>query len=105
MTRFLIITVLLTLWCFLGGCNSYWYQEGKSFDQCSNDRGDCFSEVKKYYDLDNIGKPEKEFMEDCMIRKGYILQTEDKLPPKVRRRDPDRSFYWFTNGLAGTVEE
>jgi hypothetical protein len=100
----LIVLILLVCSIFLTGCSTYWYQEGKSFNECKQDRDECVTELQKYYDLDHIDKPERDFMENCMIDKGYILLPEDKLPPRVKRQDPDRSFYWFTNGLAGTLE-
>lgn len=105
MKRYLSYLLLLVILCCSAGCTNYWYQEGKSFDQCTADRNECFSELKKYYDLNYIGKPERDFMENCLISKGYILVPEDKLPPTVKREDPDRSFYWFTNGLAGTLND
>ncbi len=101
----LIVTLCLcSMICFLTGCTTYWYQENKTFSDCTKDRAECVAGLQKYYDLGHIGKPEIKFMEDCMIQKGYMLVPEDKLPPKVKRQDPDTSLDWRIHGIAGTVD-
>ncbi|MHC4842781.1 MAG: hypothetical protein ACYTEE_03180 [Planctomycetota bacterium] len=103
-----LIILLITASCLLAGCNSYWYQQGTSFEQCRQDRQDCLNELKKYYDFDSFGKTvskaEREFMYNCMIEKGYTLVKESEIPPRTKRQDPDRTTYWFSNGIAGTVD-
>jgi hypothetical protein len=37
-----------------------------------------------------------------MREKGYISVSEDKLPLKVKRKDPPK---WYYHGIAGTLEE
>ena len=84
------ILLLLFLACLLAGCGEYYYQKGKSFDECERDWEDCLSELEKqkYMRIVDFGIYEYEFMEDCMCRKGYGLVTEDKLPLDAKRRDP-----------------
>ena len=108
MPKLYVIILIITFLCFLSGCNSYWYQQEKSFEQCHQDRQDCLDELKKYYDFDSfgksIGKPEREFMYNCMREKGYTLVKENELPQRTKRRDPDRATYWFSNGIAGAID-
>ena len=97
--------------CLLAGCAEYYYQEGKSFDECAQARTDCLSELKKRLAVQSQspGDYEYKFIEDCMCRKGYTLVPEDELPLDVKRRDPDRSLrgqlYGHRRGIAGTVDE
>lgn len=98
------VTILMLLVMPLGGCVNYWYQEGKSFDQCKADIEQCRAELAKYSDLTNIGSYERKFVEDCMKTKGYNLVTGDKLPMKAKREDPDTSLYWRLNGVAGRID-
>lgn len=100
----LIVLFLLGCSVNLAGCTTYWYQGGKSFDECKSDRAECVAELQKYYDLGHIGEPEIKFMEKCMTQKGYMLVPEDKLPTKVKRQDPETSLYWRIHGITGTLE-
>ena len=70
MFRFLRFTVLAAvLLCFFVGCTTYWYQEGKTFEECKQDRLGCYEEMKKYSpDPENLGKYEFKVMKDCMKR-------------------------------------
>lgn len=103
------ILVLTAVVCFCGGCAKYYYQEGKTFDQCKNDCEDCASELAKRVTNQKPGAYEHTFMEDCMERKGYWSVTEDKLPLTVKREDPDLSLrgliYGRRRGIAGALEE
>ena len=103
MARLLLITSFLILLSVSVGC-TYWYQEGKSFDQCEQDLVKCYCDLKSYADMDSISTYEDEFMKDCMKQKGYELVGEDKLPPKVKRRDPEMNTFWLLAGTAGTIE-
>ncbi|MFC1636502.1 hypothetical protein ACFL5Z_16855 [Planctomycetota bacterium] len=87
----------------------YYYQEGKTFQECARDRVDCLSELKKRMSASETpGSYEYKFMEECMKRKGYRLVTENKLPLDVKRQDPDSSLqgqlYGKRRGIAGTVD-
>lgn len=105
------VLLLLGLICLFAGCAKYYYQEGRSFNECARDRADCVAELEKRL-ADQSQKPggyKHEFMEDCMEQKGYRLVTEDKLPLNVKRQDPDSSLrgylYGRRRGLAGTLDE
>ena len=104
MTKSLTVALLLVVICFFTGCTSYWYQEGKSFEECKQDHRACFEELKVYSsNWRKMGDYEFEFMEDCMEQKGYGPVNERKLPLKVKREDPDQLLHWRLRGVAGTV--
>ena len=106
MIRLLTLTFLLILTSFLTGCATYYYQEGKTISECKSDRRECFEELKKYSsNWREMGRYEFEFMEDCMLEKGYRLVAEDKLPMRIRREDPEQSLHWRLHGTAGTLDE
>jgi len=104
-----IVLLLAGLICLLAGCSKYYYQEGKSFEECAKDRIDCFSELKKRMSSSETpGSYEYKFIEECMKSKGYKLVTENKLPLDARRQDPDSSLqgqlYGYRRGIAGTLD-
>ena len=104
-----LLSLALTLGLFLGsGCGQkYWYQEGKTFAECLQDRQDCRQELLKRTDLYRIGEYERRFMEDCMQQKGYRLLAEKELPLDVKREDSDipSEVPWARGyGVAGTLE-
>lgn len=105
------ITLLVCLICFSGGCAKYYYQEGKTFEECAKDRMDCLNEVKQRLGTvsQRPGDYEYKFIEDCMKRKGYRLVTENKLPLDVKRLGPDSSLsgqlYGYRRGIAGKPAE
>lgn len=103
MTRGVTIILLLML-CCMSGCANYWYQEGKTFEQCRQDRDECLRELLKRTDLKTFGDYEVKFMEACMKKKGYRLVTEDELPLGVKREVPETSLHYRAKGLAGAVE-
>jgi len=101
--------LLLGLICLSAGCAKYFYQDGKSFDECAKDRMDCFSELKKRMSTSETpGSYEYKFIEECMKSQGYKLLTENKLPLDVKRLDPDTSLqgqlYGVRRGIAGTLD-
>jgi len=72
------------------GCGEkYWYQEGKTFNECKADRTACRAELLKRTDLKRIGDYERRFIEECMQQKGYRLVSEKELPLAVKRESPD----------------
>ena len=101
------VAVLLCL-CLGAGCGQkYWYQEGKTFVECVQDRKACREELLKRTDLYRIGEYEREFMEDCMQQKGYRLVPEKELPLDAKREDSDipSEVPWARGyGVAGTLE-
>ena len=104
MKQFLTFVMLATLLYCLTGCAQYWYQEGKTYKQCLADYQACQEELVKYTDTNstNIGGYETKFIDECMMEKGYKAVTEDKLPLKVKRKDPPK---WYLKGIAGTLDE
>ena len=106
-----VAILLMCMICLSTGCAKYYYQEGKTFDECSKDRVDCLSELKKRI-ADTSKQPggyEFKFVEDCMRDKGYRLVTENQLPLDVKRLDPDTSLmgqlYGYRRGIAGTLSD
>ena len=104
MKRFLTFIILAVLLYCLTGCTQYWYQEGKTYSQCVADYQSCQEELAKYTDTNStkIGGYETKFINECMQEKGYKAVTEDKLPLRVKRKDPPK---WYMKGIAGTLEE
>jgi hypothetical protein len=107
MKRILMITTLVAVLLFsFAGCTTYWYQEGKTFEECKQDHLECYEEMKNYSpDPENLGKYEFKLMEDCMILKGYRLVTERKLHVRVKREDPNLAVHWMIHGEAGFIEQ
>ena len=104
MRTVVIITVLLIL-TMLTGCADYYYQEGKTFQECKQARLDCFEDLKKYSsNWQGMGQYEFEFMEKCMKEKGYSLAKEADLPLRIKRDDPDQMLHWKLRGVAGTLD-
>lgn len=105
------VLFLFVLICLLTGCAKYFYQEGKTFNQCAQDRADCEVELKKRLadESQSPGGYEQKFMVECMAEKGYKLVTEDKLPLDAKRQDPDSSLrgfiYGYRRGIAGSLDE
>jgi len=104
------VLLLLGLICLFAGCSKYYYQEGKSFNECARDRADCVAELQKRLadQSQRAGSYEHKFMEDCMEHKGYKLVIENELPLNVKRQDPDSSLkgylYGYRRGIAGALD-
>jgi hypothetical protein len=103
MKRLLLFAALMAaLSCLLAGCTTYWYQEGKTFEECKQDQLMCYEELKKYSpDLDNTGRYEFKFMQECMRQKGYRLVPERSLHVSVKRQPPDLEIPWQVHGVSG----
>ena len=104
------VLLMLCMVCIIAGCEKYYYQEGKTFEECAKDRIDCFYELKKRMSASETpGSYEYKYIEECMKSKGYRLVTENKLPLDVRRQDTDTSLsgqlYGYRRGIAGTLDE
>jgi hypothetical protein len=106
-----LVLLMLVFICLFSGCAKYYYQEGRSFDECASARKDCVAELQKRLadQSQKAGGYEHKFMEDCMARRGYMLVTEDKLPLDAKRQDPDSSLkgflYGYRRGIAGALDE
>ena len=98
------LVVVLGMLCLASGCGEYWYQEGKTFDQCKQDFSACCAE-KAEYNPDNRSLPyENKFISRCMKEKGYKRVTETKLPLRVKRQASTATPFEVANGFAGTGE-
>jgi hypothetical protein len=103
MKKFLLIVPLLVLLASLTGCTKYWYQEGKTYEQCKGDLQQCVAEMSKYSDKDiNLGVYDISFERNCMEQGGYRLVKERNLPLRVRRQGPGTLA--GTYGVAGHLE-
>jgi hypothetical protein len=86
------------------GCAKYWYQEGKSFDECKQARAECFQELTKRTDFTSPTVDyEIKYMNECMWAKGYREVSAKELPMDVKREEPESSLHWRARGVAGTV--
>lgn len=103
--RFVLTTLLLaTALLFVGGCAKYWYQEGRTFDQCQKDLATSQAEAIRYSDVgrtNGIGRYEGKFVHESMEKKGYQLVGEGKLPVRVKR---ESSPVFGIPGVAGTID-
>jgi len=104
MKKFLVIGLLTLITYSCCGCAQYWYHPCRSFEDTKEDFIWCRSELEKYSVWPSIVGYERQFMEDCMVEKGYILVTEDSLPRRVKRLEADWPFRGQIHGLAGTVD-
>ena len=110
MKRFRVLLPLCLI-CFLTGCAKYYYSEDKTFNQCAWDRADCLFELKKRLASESQagGSYKYKFLENCMLKRGYRLVTEDELPLDVKRQDPDSGLrgylYGHRRGIAGALDE
>ena len=103
MRKFLVVASLFVLICICAGCTSFWYQEGKTFEECRRDLQQCVAEMNKYSDKDtNLGVYDLRFERDCMKQRGYRLVKERNLPLRVRRQGPGS--FTGTYGVAGLLE-
>jgi hypothetical protein len=85
----LMIGVVLAV-VLVAGCEQrYWYQEGKTFDECQAARNACRAELDKRSDLHYVSKYELEFIKTCMEQRGYRLVRASDLPLDIKRQEPD----------------
>ena len=103
----LVSVLLLFLICLSGGCGKYWYQEGKTFEECKRDRQECFNELQKYGNEEPsfaLGRDYwHRFVKECMEERGYKLVPENKLPMQVKRQAPESTPTRIIHGIAGTL--
>jgi len=112
MTRFATVLSLVFV-CFSSGCAKYYYQEGKTLEECKQAGKECYAEFEKFQDPDhdapgtyNISYDhEGNFMDACMQDRGYRVVSENKLPLRAKRKDPDRWASRRQRGFAGTLDE
>lgn len=101
-----ILLVCVSL-LFTTGCGSYWYQDGKSYEECRADIKECLTELRKYQDLNSSYSNTfyaEDFEKDCMQNKGYRLYSENKLPLRVKRQTLSGTLS-SSYGIAGRLKE
>ena len=101
-----ILLVCVSL-LFTTGCASYWYRQGKTYEECREDIKQCLGELRKYQDLNSSYSNTfyaEDFEKDCMQGKGYKLYSEDKLPLRVKRQTLTGAIS-SSYGIAGRLEE
>ena len=99
----LLIAVSL---CMISGCSRYWYQEGKTFEQCRQANIDCFEDVQKRSDFSGpTYQYEYKFMDNCMQEKGYRLVGAKELPLNAKREEGKTSIHWRARGIAGQLDQ
>ena len=102
--RLILAGLLLLAACLLGGCTKFWYQEGKTYQQCREDLAQCRLEASRYSDVERthgLGSYETKFVESCMQEKGYQLLPEKQLPIRVKR---ESSPVFGIPGVAGKID-
>jgi len=96
------VALLAILICCAAGCStSYWYQEGKTFDECYADHRACFEQLAVLTDQTEFGNQELKIIADCMKSKGYRLKAASHLPYPTRTLHPDRTIHYRLHGIAG----
>ena len=95
-TALLLVTVLV----LLSGCSEYWYQEGKSFEECQRDLEASQAEAFRYSN-GGTNRYESEFVRASMEKKGYELLKKKELPVGTRR---ENSPVLGVPGAAGAFE-
>ena len=103
--RKLLFLMLSLLFLLPAGCAKYWYQEGKSFDECKRARAECFTELSKRTNFANpTVEYEIKYMNECMQAKGYREVSAKELPMDVKREEPESSLHWRARGVAGALK-
>jgi hypothetical protein len=97
----------LGLAVLVSGCQRmYWYQEGKTFDECRSDYEDCQAELLQRTDRRYASSYRHRFIDDCMRARGYEVVAGKDLPLDVAREDPMVPSDWpgdHAYGVAGSV--
>jgi hypothetical protein len=110
MKIFLKVMFLLLFSCGIIGCGQYYYQEVKTYKECTQDFSECHSDLLRYADPSKNGQGksewgsyERKFVDDCMEQRGYKLVTENDLQLHVKRQDSD--WLGWHHGFAGLLDE
>jgi hypothetical protein len=106
-TAFLRVGPVVGVVILADGCQQkYWYQEGKTFDQCKADHADCQTELGRRAHLRHRSSYSYRFLANCMQQKGYRRVAEKDLPLEARREDPavPSDVPWYhAYGVAGAI--
>lgn len=104
MYRIALLIFVSVIFLFSSGCAKYWYQEGKSFEECEQARVECFQELQKRTNFSGQTVDyEIKYMNECMQKKGYREVSAKELPLDSKRQEPETSLHWRTRGLAGSL--
>lgn len=104
MYKLAFVISLSVLLLVSSGCAKYWYQEGKSFNECKQARALCFEELKKRTDFAGVtSEYELKYMTECMQAQGYREVSAGELPMNAKREEPASTFHWRARGIAGTL--
>lgn len=95
-----IALLLASALLLLGGCSQYWYQEGKSFEECQRDLEAAHAEAFRYSSRGS-NRYESGFVREAMEARGYELVKRRDLPPDTYWED---TCVFGVPGAAGTVE-
>jgi len=89
--RRVMCTICLIAVLLISGCNAYWYQPGKTLEQCVQDVIECKGEAKRSGlspfqtgFLSTSPSPMQECYIACMRLKGYQSYHRKYLPTGVR---------------------
>lgn len=101
-----VICIICLMMIGSSGCTAYWYQPGKTLEQCSQDIIECKFEAKRsgLFPL-QLGffstspSPMEKYYIDCMRLKGYRSYQEKYLPVGVKtRRVPGTGISFYAAG-------
>ncbi len=96
--------LVLSLAVWASGCQQkYWYQEGKTFDECRADYENCRAELLKRTDLPYASSYPRRFMDNCMRERGYEVVADKDLPLDVARVEPIMPSDWPWTHLYGVA--
>ncbi len=93
--------VMLLSVCVLGGCTTYWYQEGKSFRQAKHDLTVCQTAVRQRSPDREMEAYDGKLLRQCMEEQGYRRVRGNALPAGLMR---ESSPVFGVPGVAGTIE-
>lgn len=105
MARLYPVLLAVLIACTAGCSTSYWYQEGKTFDECYEDHRACYKQLEILTDQTELGNREMKIIADCMKSKGYRLKAESHLPYPTKSLAPDRTIHYRLRGIAGAPSE
>lgn len=76
-----VSTICLLLIVSVAGCGTYWYQSGKTLEQCCQDSRECIYDANKhaytYIDASSLYR-------QCMNVRGYQQLFKEDLPMGIR---------------------